>query len=255
MATAVAAPRPEARAFQAPWWAYSVFFMGAQGLFTVYVFSVLLFDESRYQAGPYLSSFVSPVLPIHVAIGSFILSPGFFILWSPLGFRASCYYYRKAYYRAFGAPPACAMKVPDTLQRIPYTGERKFPWALWNFHRFFLYTALANVAFLALDLFHSLGSQGHAYLGLGTLVLLANVVALSAYCFSCHSFRHWVGGSLDCYSCSAFARTRRGIWNWVTALNERHGLYALVSLFTVWAVDIYVRLLAHGVLADPHITF
>ena len=64
-----------------------------------------------------------------------------------------------------------------------------------------------------------------------------------------------MGGSLDCYSCSAFARTRRGIWNWVTALNERHGLYALVSLFTVWAVDIYVRLLAHGVLADPHITF
>jgi hypothetical protein len=39
----------------------------------------------------------------------------------------------------------------------------------------------------------------------------------------------------------------------VTYLNERHGVLALVSLFTVWGSDVYVRLLAHGAFADPHL--
>ena len=38
------------------------------------------------------------------------ISPGLFILWIPLGFRATCYYYRKAYYRFYFAdPPGCAV--------------------------------------------------------------------------------------------------------------------------------------------------
>jgi hypothetical protein len=36
------------------------------------------------------------------------LSPAVLILWMPGGFRVTCYYYRKAYYRAFFLdPPAC----------------------------------------------------------------------------------------------------------------------------------------------------
>jgi hypothetical protein len=41
----------------------------------------------------------------------------------------------------------------------------------------------------------------------------------------------------------------------VTVLNERHGLFALVSLFTVWGADVYIRLLLHGVIIDPRIVF
>ena len=41
------------------------------------------------------------------------LSPALLILVIPLGFRLTCYYYRKAYYRSFWlSPPACAVAEP-----------------------------------------------------------------------------------------------------------------------------------------------
>ena len=41
------------------------------------------------------------------------ISPAMLILWMPGGFRLTCYYYRKAYYRAFFLdPPACAVGEP-----------------------------------------------------------------------------------------------------------------------------------------------
>ena len=41
------------------------------------------------------------------------LSPALLILVFPLGFRMTCYYYRKAYYRSFWlSPPACAVAEP-----------------------------------------------------------------------------------------------------------------------------------------------
>ena len=46
------------------------------------------------------------------------------ILIVPAGFRFTCYYYRKAYYRAFWAdPPACAVGEP----RKSYWGENHWP--------------------------------------------------------------------------------------------------------------------------------
>ena len=39
-----------------------------------------------------------------------VISPAIIILIFPLGFRLTCYYYRRAYYRAFWqSPPACAV--------------------------------------------------------------------------------------------------------------------------------------------------
>jgi hypothetical protein len=251
-------PRVQGRT-GAPWWAYSAFFMGAQTLFGIYVLAVLLFDTGVVRggagsnAGPYISPFYSPYLPWNVHLLGFFVSPGFFIVWSPLLFRASCYYYRKAYHRALFAPPACAMRPPSALMRVRYTGERAFPWILNNLHRFALYTAIVNVVFLAVDAVAAFGYNGHLWFGLGTVWMVVNVVMLSAYTFSCHSFRHLVGGSLDCYSCGFAARTRKSLWNRVTALNEKHGTWALVSLFSVWSTDVYIRLLGHGILADPHI--
>ena len=250
----VQAPAPQTDSAGLPWWGYSAFFMGFQTLFGIYVAAVVLFDFRNNFNAPYLSPFFSPLLPAP-SIGGFLVSPGIFVVWSPLVFRASCYYYRKAYYRAFFAPPACSMPPPSRLKRIRYWGETKFPAVLSNFHRFALYTAIVNVAFLLVDFINAFHTGGHLMIGLGTLILGVNVLMLSAYTFGCHAFRHLVGGSLDCYSCSFAAKTRRSLWEKVTALNERHGFWALVSLFTVWGADVYVRLLTHGVFADPRIVF
>jgi len=62
-------------------------------------------------------------------------SPALLILAGPLGFRTTCYYYRKAYYRAFFLdPPACA--VGESSKRN-YKGETAFPFILQNIHRYF----------------------------------------------------------------------------------------------------------------------
>jgi hypothetical protein len=237
----------------APWWAYSAFFMGIQTLFGIYVVLVVLFDFRNAFAEPYLSPFFSPLLPA-ATVGALVISPGIYIVWSPLLFRASCYYYRKAYYRAMFAPPACAKPPPSPLQKLRYRGEQALPFVFNNLHRFFLYTAIINVAFLLVDFINAFHTHdGHLMIGVGTLILGVNVVMLSAYTFGCHAFRHFVGGSLDCYSCSWTARTRHSLWKKVTALNERHGLFALLSLFTVWGADVYVRLFIHGVILDPRI--
>jgi len=61
--------------------------------------------------------------------------PALLILVFPLGFRVTCYYYRKAYYRAFFLdPPACAVGEPGKRR---YRGETRFPFILQNLHRYF----------------------------------------------------------------------------------------------------------------------
>ena len=46
------------------------------------------------------------------------ISPAILVLVVPLGFRFTCYYYRKAYYRSiWQSPPACAVEEPTALQR------------------------------------------------------------------------------------------------------------------------------------------
>ena len=57
-----------------------------------------------------------------------------------LGFRVTCYYYRRAYYRAFWrSPAACAVREPHDT----YSGETRFPLIGQNLHRYFFY--MANV--------------------------------------------------------------------------------------------------------------
>ena len=76
-------------------------------------------------------------------------SPALIILGGPLGFRATCYYYRKAYYRAyFLDPPACAVGEPSGRK---YRGETAFPFILQNVHRYFLYLAIIFICFLWWD--------------------------------------------------------------------------------------------------------
>ena len=103
---------------------------------------------TAYEVDGYLSPLFSPL--IAPAWLPWFISPGLLILWIPLGFRATCYYYRKAYYRFYFAdPPGCAVGEPTIHKR--YRMESAFPFILQNFHRYFLYLAFIPLFFLWVD--------------------------------------------------------------------------------------------------------
>ena len=241
--------RPHER--QDPWWVEPLVIVAVLGGFGVYAFIVSVLNASYY-ADPYLSPFYSPCLttgcvhPTLPLIGDWYnLSPAFLIVGSPLLFRATCYYYRRSYYRAFfWSPPACA--VPDA--RAKYSGETRFPFVLQNLHRYALYLAIPILAILWWDAILAFSFHGRFGIGLGSLVMLGNVVLLSGYTFGCHAARYLVGGYLDSFH-NASLRFR--LWSFANGLNVHHARWAWVSLFSVMLTDLYIRLVAMGVLADP----
>src|SRR3989338_3463299 len=225
------------------WWLQPLLVVLGFGSFVVYS-TWAAFEGNNYQWGPYLSPFYSPLF----LFDWWHWSPAFLILWAPLGFRATCYYYRKAYYRSFFLdPPACAV---GEIAEHRYSGETKFPFILQNLHRFFMYVAVAIILVLWYDVYEAFWFDEKFGIGVGTLVLFLNTFFLSLYTFSCHSLRHIVGGGLDCFSSCALAHLRHKAWSGVSLLNERHMLWAWISLFTVGLADLYVRLCAMGVIND-----
>ena len=240
------------------WWVSPLLVVAGLTGFSAYaLFAAVQGDDFLYSGhgAHYLSPFYSPDLESMLGL-SLPFSFAFLVLWVPLGLRGTCYYYRKAYYRSFFlAPPACAVAGP---RRRRYRGESAFPYVLQNAHRYFLYLATIVVGFLWYDAgraFFFRGADGalHAGLGVGTLVLLANVVLLSLFTFGCNSARHLIGGNLDCFTCSLSARGRHKLWRGVSALNRRHAQWAWLSLTSVGVADLYVRLAAAGVFHDPRI--
>jgi hypothetical protein len=151
------------------------------------------------------------------------------------------------------------MTTQATPARRRYTGETKFPLVLNNLHRFFFYVATIVVAFLWYDAIRGFifktPSGTHFGIGLGSMILLVNVILLSAFTFGCNSFRHLIGGRLNCFDCSAGGRVRHRAWQKVTILNGHHQLWAWISMFSVWIADLYIRLAAGGVFTDPHHIF
>jgi hypothetical protein len=196
----------------------------------------------------YLSPFYSPVIKPAWLPSWF--SPALLILWAPLGFRATCYYYRKAYYRAFFADPvACAVGEP----RKGYCGELKFPFILQNLHRYFLYVALLFLIVLWWDVVKAFTFNGSQLgIGVGSLAILASTTSLTLYTFSCHSLRHLIGGKLDCFSCAVAGGPRYRGWGWVSFLNGHHMGFAWWSLFFVCFADFYVRMVSMGIWQDLH---
>jgi hypothetical protein len=90
------------------WWIQPVLTALVLGSFAIYA-TWAAWINRNFEWGPYLSPFYSPL----INTGWWPLSPAFLILIFPLGFRATCYYYRKAYYRAFFLDPvACAVGEP-----------------------------------------------------------------------------------------------------------------------------------------------
>jgi hypothetical protein len=205
-----------------------------------------------YEHEGYLSPLFSPLIRPE-GLPTWI-SPGLFILWVPLGFRATCYYYRKAYYRFYFAdPPGCAVGEP-TMHR-GYAMETAFPFILQNIHRYFLYLAFIPLFFLWLDAWLAITHEGGYRIGLGVVILVVNAFLLTGYSLSCHSLRHIVGGRLDCFSCSRRAQVRYSLWQRLTSLNLNHMAWAWISLISVTLADVYVRLLVLGVVSDPAIRF
>jgi hypothetical protein len=237
------------------WWVQPAITVAVLLAFVVYS-SWRAFENAYYYAAPYISPFYSPCIATNCVPGSddlgtvvgdwWRLSPALLILVFPLGFRLTCYYYRKAYYRSFWlSPPGCAVAEPHRR----YTGETRFPLVLQNAHRWFFYAGLVFNVILTWDAIlgfrNAQGEWGH--MGLGTLVLLANATMLWLYTLSCHSCRHAVGGRLTHFSRHPL---RYKAWTLASRLNARHPTYAWISLFGVALADVYVTLLARGTISD-----
>ena len=228
------------------WWVEPLLVIIGLSAFGIYSFISAVVWNFDFEVGPYLSPFYEPLL----RFGWWPLSPAILILWAPLGFRITCYYYRRAYYRSFFLnPPACAVTGSETKG---YRGEEKFPFILQNFHRYFLYVALIFNVFLWYGALKSFRWEGQFGIGLGSIVLTINAFLLMMYSFSCHSLRHLVGGGLDCFSCSAWNQTRKNVWDYVTRWNEHHRVWAWMSLIWVGLTDLYIRLVASGTITDPN---
>jgi hypothetical protein len=242
------------------WWVQPVVVFIILSAFVGYA-TWAAFQNAHYEYGNYLSPFYSPLLfgdSPHSWFGPkpawwpnlLPFSTALIILPFPAGFRLTCYYYRGAYYKAFWSdPPSCTVGEP----RKGYRGERSFPLIIQNIHRYFLYFALLFLVFLSHDAWKAMwfadpqtGAE-HFGIGLGTLVLTANVILLGGYTFGCHSLRHLVGGYLDRLSGRPVRKTA---YDCVSCLNRGHMRWAWCSLFMVAFSDIYVRMLSMGIWTD-----
>ena len=102
------------------WWTTPLVVFCGLSAFVIYS-TWAAFQGVHYHFGPYLSPFYSPEVLGDATYSWFgpkpgwwplwlPFSPAFLILWAPVGFRLTCYYYRGAYYKAFWAdPPSCAV--------------------------------------------------------------------------------------------------------------------------------------------------
>ncbi len=248
------------------WWIEPLW-TGAGFLCFVIYTTWAMIQANHYFVGSYLSPLYSPLLfvdpsaagsaPVHHAwFGawpswwpSFIpASPAIFILFGPLSFRLTCYYYRKFYYRAyFGTPPGCAVA---PIPQKNYKGETAFL-LFQNFHRYTLYIALAYIAVLFYDAVISLFRDGVLGVGVGSLIMFVNVGLLCCYTLGCHAYRHLVGGRLDCFSCPKGQESLyHRIWEKVSCLNSKHMFWAWVSMIWVGFTDFYIRMVSMGVFHD-----
>ncbi|MCO4744627.1 MAG: succinate dehydrogenase [Proteobacteria bacterium] len=241
------------------WWVGPAATAFGLGLWLIYyVWSAAQGDY--YAAGPYMSPFYPFYLhPSEAGMGASdaffgmnpawwpaLISPALIAGFAPGAFRITCYYYRKAYYRAFfGTPPGCAVGARPQ----DYRGET-FLLVFQNLHRYALYGALLLLPYLYWEAFQSFRYHGEWGVGVGSIVMVLNSVFLTFYTLGCHAWRHLVGGQLNCFSCGAVPRLRYGAWKGVSRLNENHMKWAWTSLIWIAFTDIYIRLVSMGVITD-----
>jgi hypothetical protein len=241
------------------WWIQpGIVFLGLSAFIVYATWAALQGANYTVPETNYLSPFYSPELfgnSHHAWFGPLPswwpawlpYSPAMLILWAPAGFRLTCYYYRGAYYKAFWAdPPACAVGEP----RKGYIGESNWPLRIQNIHRYFMYIAILFIFMLAWDAINAFSFPDGIGIGVGTVVLVVNVVLLSGYTFGCHSLRHVIGGRRDCLTESPMCHK---MYKGCSALNKRHMLWAWSSLVMVMFADLYIRLCSMDVWKDIRI--
>lgn len=178
-------------------------------------------------------------------------SPTILIVPLPGAFRLTCYAYRKDYHRhIFNHPLGCANADRGESTSRRYTGERNALFQLENFHRYFLYAGLAILPFFYYDFLYSLAFSGGLALRIGSIILLVNALTLTAWTVSCHSFRHILGGNINCFSCVAAGGLRKEVYDKQSWLNKRHEALAWISLLTIFFADLYLRGVAAGLPID-----
>ena len=257
------------------WWLYPALVLFGLTAFLIYgMWSALQADYYWYSAGEsgfggYLAPFYSPLLFIKEGVpGAAPMShsifgawPGWWPSWIPPSpsllilaipgiFRFTCYYYRKAYYRAFtGTPPACAVGALPRSGKSGYVGETGLM-RIQNIHRITMYFAVLYIIIFFYDAYLAFFRGGEFGVGVGSILLLGNPIMLGLYTMGCHSIRHLFSGRRDCYSCSMIGEVSHQNGKITTWLNQRHELFAWISLIWIMVADFYVRSVANGTITD-----
>ena len=241
------------------WWVQPLIIFLILSGFVVYA-TWAAFQNAHYTFGPYLSPFYSPEIFGDSPHAWFGPKPGWWPAWLPFSpaliilpfpglFRLTCYYYRGSYYKSFWAdPPGCSVGEP----RKSYLGERYFPLVLQNVHRYFMLIAVIFLFILGWDAWKAMwfpvaGGGTEFGIGVGTLILLLNLVCLTGYTLGCHSMRHIAGGFRDQFSLKKIFSVPYAC---SSCLNAAHNRWAWTSLFTVAFSDVYIRLCSMGVWSD-----
>jgi hypothetical protein len=159
-------------------------------------------------------------------------------------FRMTCYYYRKAYYRAFWkSPQACG--VPEPKAR--YSGETRFPLIMQNAHRYFMFATCLIQLVNTRDAIEAFRSPTGFGFGLGNIILVVNVLLLWSYALGCHSCRHISAGRINHFSKHP---VRYWLYTQSSRLNGKHMQLAWASLFSVVFTDGYIALVSSGTISD-----
>ena len=233
------------------WWIQPLIMATILITFGIYTIVVLLIEHGligNYEndfiyynenGAHYVSPVSSPgpnVLPSGI-LSYWPLPATLLFIWAPLGFRGTCYYGRRVFYRSLLANPAgCAVEKPIKS----YNGENGFPFIIMNSHRYFLYFAIILAIFHWYHAIESFIFGDSVGFGFGTFLLTIDAIFLTLYVSSCHSLRNLIGGNIDCISCTNYVKKKGN--SWINYLNQHHGAYFWISLITVMIADFYVRI-------------
>ena len=214
------------------------------------------FQNAYYFSEPYISPFYSPCITTgcegdtfpELFTGPSFISPALYILVIPLGLRATCYYYRKAYYRSFWlSPPACAVAEPHRR----YTGESRPPLVLAEPAplRPLRRAGLQRDPHLRRDpgvprRDRRVGPHGPRH------ARAAGQRRPAVACTRCPATPAGTSSAAGSTT-SPGIRCATGSGRRSRGSTPRHARYAWLSLFSVAIADAYVFLLATGTISDP----
>ena len=166
------------------------------------------------------------------------------IIWIPFGFRGTCYYMRRVYYRSFFVSPAACWVDEPEINKKHSKGE-KGVFILNNLHRYFLYAAMIIILIKWWDVTHTLTfNEGYGF-SLGTFVMGIEAFLLTMYVTSCHALRHLAGGVLDRWT-TGISKIRGYLFGKLSIANRSHGFWFWISLAFVFIGDLWVLAVNEG---------